>query len=375
MIFRSRHFLLFILLLPCVFNASGQERNLSLLFIGDVMQHKDQITNAFDPKSGKYVYDTFKYIKDEISKADVAIANLEFTLGGPPYSGYPQFSAPDEIAVALNDAGVDVLVTANNHSCDRRKKGIVRTVDMLDSLDFPHTGTYKNLEDKVDNFPLIIEKNGFRIALLNYTYGTNGIPVPKGTIVDLIDKDAIKQDLKLAQSYGVDKSLVFLHWGLEYQRNPSSEQVSLANFCLESGADFVIGSHPHVLQKMENRFDVKKKDDEVVVYSLGNFVSHQRSRNRDGGAMVQLNLVGDDKRIWVESVGYYLTWVHNPQLGNKEDFFVLPAAQYEANQSFLDDFSYQKMITFIKDSRELFRRQNVNVHEYKYDQKSGLWTF
>ena len=324
---KSGFFILLSILL--VFDGYTQGDDLSILVIGDIMQHKDQITSAYNHKSGKYEYNTFDHIKDVISDADVAIANLEFTLGGAPYSGYPQFSAPDEVAVALQDAGVDYLVTANNHSCDRRKKGIVRTIDVLDSLSLPHTGTYKNLDDKKDNFPLIIEKNGFRMALLNYTYGTNGIPVLEETIVDLINWAGIKNDIALAKSFLVDKTIVFMHWGLEYQRNPSKEQVNLANYCIAHGADFVIGSHPHVLQRMENWYDKKNIKDEIVIYSLGNYVSHQRSRYRDGGAMVRINLKKSPNRTWVESVGYYLTWVYNAnstKLG--EEFLVLPASRF-----------------------------------------------
>ncbi len=280
-----------ILLVGLVVEGQSQSDQLSLLVMGDIMQHKDQINSAYNAETGEYQYNTFNYVQHIVSEADVSIANLEFTLGGPPYSGYPQFSAPDEVAVAIQNAGVDYLVTANNHSCDRRKKGIVRTIEVLDSLNFPHTGTYSNIEEKKTSYPLVIEKKGFRIALLNYTYGTNGIPVPEGTIVDLIDKNNIKKDLLLAKSYLVDKVLVFVHWGLEYQRNPSSEQVDLANFYFDNGADFVIGSHPHVIQKMKNSFNKQDSKDEIVVYSLGNYVSHQRSRYRDGGAMVQINLL------------------------------------------------------------------------------------
>ncbi len=353
----------------------AQKNEISLLFIGDVMQHKDQITSAYNPKSGKYEYQTFKHVKDLISGVDIAIANLEFTMAGPPYSGYPQFCAPDEIAVALKDAGVDVLVTANNHSCDKRQKGIIRTIDVLDSLAIKHTGTFKSINHKKETFPLILQKNGFRIALLNYTYGTNGIPIPKGTVVNLIDRETIKNDLLLAKSYHVDNIIIFMHWGLEYQRNPSKTQSDLADYCLKNGADFVIGSHPHVLQKMENSYSKTSNKDELVVYSLGNFVSHQRSRHRDGGAMFELRLSKKYDRTWIESAGYYLTWVYNPQFESGEEFYVLPASQFEHDQSFLDDFSYRKMLTFIKDSRDLFKRQNVNVHEIKYDLKSGFWAF
>ncbi len=165
-----------------------------------------------------------------------------------------------------------------------------------------------------------------------------------------------------------------MHWGLEYQRSPSSEQINLANFCLNNGADFVIGSHPHVIQRMENSFDQKHLKDEIVIYSLGNYVSHQRGRYRDGGVMVQINLKRVHRKIWTESVGYYLTWVYNVNTTLKgEEFLILPASQFHQNRSFLDDFSFTKMATFIKDSRDLLSRQNINVHEYVYDVKSGLW--
>ena len=165
-----------------------------------------------------------------------------------------------------------------------------------------------------------------------------------------------------------------MHWGLEYQRNPSKEQITLANFCLENGADFVIGSHPHVLQRMENAFDPVSRKDQLVVYSLGNYVSHQRSRYRDGGAMVQLNLKRTDSKIWTESVGYYLTWVYNVTSTTEgEEFLVLPASKFQQQRDFLDDFSFNKMNTFINDSRDLFDRQNINVHEYVFDLKTGLW--
>jgi poly-gamma-glutamate capsule biosynthesis protein CapA/YwtB (metallophosphatase superfamily) len=109
--------------------ASGE---ISLLFIGDVMGHGPQITSAFDKTTNTYDYtNCFKYISSEMSDADYTIANLEVTLAGPPFTGYPQFSSPDELAVGCKNAGVDILVTSNNHSCDRGGSGITRTIEVL----------------------------------------------------------------------------------------------------------------------------------------------------------------------------------------------------------------------------------------------------
>ena len=198
---------------------------LSLTFIGDVMQHGPQIKSAYDTTTKKYNYDDcFIYLKEEMSSADLTIANLEVTLGGKPYSGYPMFSAPDQLAEALQNARVDILVTANNHTCDRRKKGVVRTLDVLDTLGIPHTGSFRNQIEKDSLYPLLIEEKGFRLALLNYTYGTNGMPVEHPIKVNLIEEDSINKDLAKAKEMNVDKVIVFVHWGSEYTHKPNQKQ-------------------------------------------------------------------------------------------------------------------------------------------------------
>ena len=141
--------------------------SLTLLFMGDIMGHTGQIRSALQPDKTTYDYTScFDYIRSYISSADLAIANLEVTLAGPPYTGYPRFSSPDALAAACKDAGIDVLVTANNHSVDRGKKGIERTIKILDRLNILHTGTFLSYSDRKKKSPLIIEKNNFRIALI-----------------------------------------------------------------------------------------------------------------------------------------------------------------------------------------------------------------
>src|SRR5690606_23422672 len=259
-----KYFLIFLSI--CAVESLAQDTTrLSLLFAGDVMGHDSQIASAYDPVKKTYDYAScFQFVKPYVDSADLAIANLEVTLAGPPYKGYPQFSSPDQLAMTLKDIGFDALVTANNHSVDRGRKGIERTIHILDSLGIPHTGTFRDSASKAASTPLILEKNGFRLALLNYTYGTNGIAVPKPNIVNPLDTALIRADLIAAKAAAPDVIIVFTHWGEEYASMPNKKQKDLAEFCFNHGAQLVIGAHPHVVQPMEWR----KEKNQFVAYSL-----------------------------------------------------------------------------------------------------------
>ncbi len=302
---------------------------LSLMFSGDIMQHDSQILSAFNVRTCSYAYDTcFYHIGRYIRMADLTIGNLELTLGGRPYRGYPQFSAPDELAVALKDAGFDVLVTANNHSLDRRRKGLERTIRVLDSLHILHTGTFRDTVERLNDYPLIIERNGITIALLNYTYGTNGIPVTRPNVVNLIDTVAMEQDLKRARQLAADFVIVFMHWGNEYQMQPTALQKRLASFCFIRGASLVVGAHPHVLQPMYWR----REQNQVVAYSLGNFISGQRDHPRDGAASLWVDLMKvftpDSTYTKITDARYLLHWVFRTPLLDRK-FIVLPVPEFE----------------------------------------------
>jgi poly-gamma-glutamate synthesis protein (capsule biosynthesis protein) len=344
-----------------------QENSLTFLFIGDIMGHDTQINSAYDEKTETYdYYSCIAPLEPIINNVDFAIANLEVTLAGPPFKGYPQFSSPDQLAIDFMKAGIDVFATANNHSCDRRKQGILRTIDVLDSIKIAHTGTFKNSEEKEKNNPLILEKNGIRVALLNYTYGTNGIPVPTPTIVNMIDIKEIAKDIEKSKSKNVDQIIVFMHWGLEYQSEPNKEQIYLANFCLSRGVDIIIGSHPHVIQKAIWQKGNPSDSDTLIAYSLGNFVSNQRKPRTDGGMMFQFTITKEGGITKVTDAGYHLTWVNKTRKSGKTKFEILPCAQFESNADYFDSpADYQMMKTFISDSRKLMQTQNLNVPEIK----------
>lgn len=341
---------------------------LSMLFLGDIMQHDSQIADAYDEQTGSYDYGPcFQYIKPYIQGVDVAVGNLEVTLAGKPYKGYPQFSAPDELLVALKNMGLDVIVTANNHSADRGKAGIERTISLLDSFGIAHTGTFRNRSEKDRLHPLIVERQGFRLAILNYTYGTNGLPVGKPNIVNLLDTGAIRRDLQKARALKPDAIIVFPHWGLEYQSHPSIEQKRITELCFKYGAQLVIGAHPHVLQPMEWRQD----RNQVVAYSLGNFVSGQRKRYTDGGALLRVQLEkvaspGAAPVTRVTDVGYLLEWVYRTNDALK-DYYVLPVPDVEEQPHVfsMDPASKQAFRIFAADARLLFEKHNVNVQEIR----------
>ena len=220
---------------------------LTLMFIGDVMSHSPQV-DAARMEDGTYDYaPCYRFLAPYIASADICIANMEVPLAGSPYTGYPQFSCPDAMMSQLFDVGVDVFLTANNHTCDKGAKGIRRTIHVMDSLGIPHVGTYLDSADFQQRNPLIVEKNGFRIAVLNYTYGTNGIPAPNPFIVNILDSVEIARDIARARDLKADYIVVMPHWGVEYERHQNKKQMGYANYMYECGADMVIGGHPHVV--------------------------------------------------------------------------------------------------------------------------------
>lgn len=260
-----------------------------LIFGGDLMQHIPQI-NAARKVGGGFDYTrSFQYVAPIFRDADIAVINLETTLTTRgDYSGYPRFAAPVELADAMVDMGIDIVLLANNHCCDRGARGIDTTIEQLSARGMAHTGAFTGDEDRSQNNVIYFECKGVRFALINYTYGTNGLPVPQGKRVNIIDKDRIISDISTINRDSVDCLIACMHWGIEYQRHPNEEQKSLAQLLKLHGVDVIIGSHPHVVQRYE------QSEDGVVFYSLGNFVSNQRKRYTNGGLIAEVNIVRCD---------------------------------------------------------------------------------
>lgn len=281
-----------------------------LLFGGDLMQHMPQIQSA-RTADGSYDYTpSFEYIAPMFRDADVAILNLETTITqSGRYSGYPCFASPPELVDAMVDMGIDISLLANNHCCDRYGKGIDTTIDELAKRNIAHVGVYKDSLDYYQNNIRRFRCKGVNFALVNYTYGTNGMPISKGKIVNIIDTANIKRDLRSIPRDSVDCIIACMHWGIEYERRANSEQRRLRELLQREGVDIIIGSHPHVVQPFE------ADSASVTFYSLGNLVSNQQKRYTDGGLLAEVEIIRSDTAshlryiakahpIWVLLPGY-----------------------------------------------------------------------
>jgi len=342
-LYAMKHSLLLFFLLAVFYPVRTQDtiiaidsNKLTLFFAGDIMGHDPQIEGAYDAATGKYNYETtFRYIKEYIQSADISIGNLEVTFAGPPYKGYPQFSSPDELAQYITDAGFDVLAMANNHALDGRTKGFIRTLDLLDTLRIVHFGTYRDSVERSRYYPLIVEKNNIRIALLNYTYGTNGLEIPLPCIINRIDTAQIRIDIERTKIMAPDLILAFMHWGNEYERIENKSQTALSKYLVKLGVDAIIGSHPHVVQPARV---IQLTGDTInkypVVYSLGNFVSNQRAQYKDGGIVAELYISKTDSVVHLDSINYlpYWVWRQDDKTG-KSTFYVVPVPLWEKDTS------------------------------------------
>ena len=308
-----------LLLLLCLATATvAQGQSLKIIFAGDLMGHGPQHKAARTADSSYDYAPCFRFVEDYIKSADLAILNLEVTLAGPPYTGYPQFSSPRQLAEAAQRAGFDVMTTANNHCLDRGRAGLERTLRVLDTLGIPHLGTYRDRQQRDREHPLIVERNGVRLALLCYTYGTNGIEVQQPNVVNFIDTVQMARDLRLARDKGVDFVITLIHWGIEQEQT--------ARWLLNHGCDAVIGGHPHVVQNFTlDAIPGNNHYPEIVVYSMGNLVSNQRDVNCDGGIMIELDLQKTFFDTRVTACRYMPYWVHRGTFDGLYQYYIVPS--------------------------------------------------
>lgn len=325
---------------------------LKMVFVGDIMGHMPQV-RAARHEGGDTIYNfspSYQYVQPYLMSADLAFANLEVTFGGEPYRGYPMFSCPHDLAYDLRQAGFDVLFMANNHSADTGKKGIINTLDHVHEAGFYYTGTFRDPVEREITYPLILEKNNIRLALLNYTYGTNGLPVPAPTCVNLIDTVQIRKDIEKAKLFEPDFIIASMHWGEEYQSKENREQQRLARFLADLGTDLIIGSHPHVIRPFKY-IHTAEGDSVPVIYSVGNFISNQRDRYKDGGVAFEAIIVKGPDGISLLSVAYEPVWVNCFYEHSKMYYRLIPVNDYKRDASVysLDSSQIAKMEQFYQD--------------------------
>lgn len=345
-----------------------------MLFMGDFMGHDAQIESALRPDSSYDYSGYFEYTEDWLSSVDVVVANLEVTLAGPPFKGYPQFSSPDAYAEAIRDAGVDILTTANNHSNDRGAKGLERTLDALDTLGIPHLGTYRNAEERSQEYPFILEQNGIRVAILNATYGTNGLATKPPQVVNHLDSIAqLKTDIAAARAKGVDKIIMMAHWGTEYLSLPDKYQKAKCAFLFDEGVDIIIGGHPHWVQPMEWRAP-GTSEEQLIAWSMGNVVSNQRRVHTDGGMSIQLSLVRNaEGEVVLKDAGYHLHWVWVDTRGAQPQHRIVPLYVAEQGEVPLSESDRVKLNTFATNERALLQEHCLNAREFIWDANNHLF--
>lgn len=266
---------------------------IDMMMIGDILAHEGVYKSGL-MDDGTYNFDhLFKNILSDTAASDINVVNQEVILGGTELglSAYPCFNSPYEIGDAEVKAGFNVVLGASNHPLDKWTDGLNNCMNFW-STKHPETmllGLNKSQEEQ-DTIP-IYEKNGFKVALLNYTYGCNGIPLPDSMpyCVNLLDTDKITADVTKAKELA-DMVVVFPHWGTEYSYEPDSNQVYWTNLFLNLGVDVVLGDHPHVIEPVET---ITREDGHqmVVFYSIGNFVCNQNEKPRVIGGMAKVLLV------------------------------------------------------------------------------------
>lgn len=275
----------------------------NIVAVGDNLIHNTVISSG-EQSDGSLNYDAlYENITSYIKQYDIAVINQETMLGGSSfeYSSYPLFNTPWEVGDAAVNAGFNVFTCATNHTMDVGVAGVEKELEFFSKYsNITHIGTYASQEE-YDEITYIT-KNDITFALLNYTYGTNGISVPddKSYVVSMLSEDKVTKDVTQARK-NADVVIVFPHWGTENSHNVSEQQKKYVELFSNLGVDIVIGTHPHVIQPVEWYTNENTGKKMLVYYSLGNFVSHQTNLNQLCGGMAEITVERVDGEIQITS--------------------------------------------------------------------------
>ncbi len=312
---------------------------LSLVMVGDVLLHTPLAESA-KREDGSYDFTAvFANMKEEIQGADLALVNQEVIIGGTELgvSGYPAFNAPYELGDALVEAGFDVVCHATNHTLDKGRKGVVRCMEFWRNT-YPEIavlGVNESAEAQDEIY--VYEQDGIRVAILNYTYGTNGIPLPEDMpyVVNLLEEERVIADIQRAEEQA-DFTIVCPHWGTEYLLGISGQQEKWTKIFVENGVDLVLGTHPHVIEPIEWVQDADTGQEMLVYYSLGNFVNWTSGRgegvaNRMVGGMAEITLEkSEDGVVSIADYGVRALVCHVSE--GSDGVTVYPLAEYTEEQ-------------------------------------------
>lgn len=319
---------------------------------GDTLCHKPLFNAAYDKETGLYDFSyMFKYVEKYFTDSTIVIGNCESPMAGAErgYSGYPTFNSPEHLAIDLAELGVDIMTTSNNHTLDKGFSGLSSTLDFLDNAEIQHVGTSRNPDEQ--NTILFCDLNGIKTAFLSYTYGTNGIPVPKEKefCVNLIEEDLMLQQINQAKAEGAELIVASMHWGVEYQTTQNAEQERLAEFLIKNDVQIILGCHPHVLQPMQmvNVQTTEGEKQGLVLFSQGNFFSNQRDVNTRNTAIfnIEVKKDGSTGEVTVEKATYVPLYMNIKPAGTKDRYELLDLNEiirsYEAGENIWSEPMYQ----------------------------------
>ncbi|WP_300262100.1 CapA family protein [Clostridium sp.] len=313
----------------------GKKINISA--VGDIMLHDEQIWSAYNKENKTYDFmNNFKYIKPFIEKSHIAYGTIEGTYSGEEegYSGYPNYNGPDSMIDALKDTGFDIINVATDHSLDKGLEGVSKTGEKIDK-EMTSIGNKKYIIKKV---------KGVEIGFTSYTYESregelNGNKIPEDMNLNTFSYNKLDNGLEEMKTLveemkndGAEFIVFGMHWGVEYNTEPSKYQMKIAEALNEYGVDLILGSNPHVIQpikEIQGEYGHKT----LVAYSLGNFISNQRletmgDRRTADGIILNLTLNKSRKGVKVEEWSYTPTWVYKIQRENKKsDYYILPVEE------------------------------------------------
>lgn len=350
---------IFVLWIWFLYPQDGQE--VKIISVGDVFIHKSILNSVYNAEDKSYNFAfCFEQIKPYLDSVDLGTAwfgGVLDTIG--PYTGYPCFKTPKELAYTLKNAGFDILFRTN-HTLDYGFKGLKTTTKILKDTGLVQIGAYITEEESKEIH--IFEKNGIRIAFLSYTYGMNEIPIPKPWMIKLIDLEEIKKDIDKAKPV-CDFIIVALHFGIEYERFPNKQQKRLVRQIAEMGADMIIGSHPHVIQPVEViELDERKI---FVAYSLGNFFCGQRKQYTDTGIMLKYIIARDSNTTYLKDIKYIPTYVAKYKVDDTYKFKILPIEKSiklysQDSLKYIGKKNYERMVSAFKETVDHIDNPEIN---------------
>ncbi|HEX2925523.1 MAG TPA: CapA family protein [Ruminiclostridium sp.] len=317
-------------------NEPPEPQTVTISAVGDIMLHQSNLQSAYNPKNKSYDFNSFfEYVKPYLTSSDLTIGNFETVTAGSSigYKSFPLFNTPDSILTTLSKSGFDILSTANNHCLDWGINGLTRTIQKIRENKMCNIGSSMNGQDKYT----VRDVKGIKIAFLNYSQFFNGHDLKLSSsdrtkYLSILDEKQIQNDIKSVKSKGAEAVIAVVHWGNEYQRTPSTFQTDLSKKMLSWGADIILGSHPHVIQKSEI-VKVNGKD-KFIIYSMGNFISGYRRTDKaarpnkqftEDGVIVRLRLIkSPDGGVSIKEVNYLPTWVDKYSGKSGTVFKILP---------------------------------------------------